>query len=270
MQSNVRGLVLLVVVMAVVVCVPKHVSAQVTTNDDVESSVRSYFADAPTMAAIAKCESGFRQFDGDGSVLFDPSYSMVGVFQISTAHLPESLSEGMDIMTLQGNMAYARYLYDQDGTDPWLDSMSCWLPASGSATTTINSTTSTTSTNPVTPAPTNSLSLGIVSSAVVALQQMLNHKGFAVASAGPGSPGQETNIFGSLTRAAVQRFQCAMNIVCSGDEPTTGFGMVTAATYAALTASSDKAAEIAQVKSQMASLQSQLDALSKRLNDLQK
>lgn len=45
------------------------------------------------------------------------------------------------------------------------------------------------------------------------LQQYLNSAGFLIASSGPGSPGQETNFFGELTRAALARFQAARGIV---------------------------------------------------------
>lgn len=43
-----------------------------------------------------------------------------------------------------------------------------------------------------------------------------------------------TGYFGALTRRAVQRFQCAYNIVCSGDEASTGYGQVGPRTRAAL------------------------------------
>jgi peptidoglycan hydrolase-like protein with peptidoglycan-binding domain len=42
---------------------------------------------------------------------------------------------------------------------------------------------------------------------VMELQRFLNANGYVVASAGPGSPGNETEYFGSLTREAVKRFQ---------------------------------------------------------------
>jgi len=41
------------------------------------------------------------------------------------------------------------------------------------------------------------------------LQRFLNANSFVVSDAGPGSPGRETNIFGSLTREALARFQQA-------------------------------------------------------------
>jgi peptidoglycan hydrolase-like protein with peptidoglycan-binding domain len=39
------------------------------------------------------------------------------------------------------------------------------------------------------------------------LQSFLNEQGFTVVKTGPGSPGQETNIFGPATKAALIRFQ---------------------------------------------------------------
>lgn len=55
---------------------------------------------------------------------------------------------------------------------------------------------------------TANLSLGSKGAQVTALQQALNSDpDTRIASSGPGSPGQETDYFGSLTRAAVIRFQ---------------------------------------------------------------
>jgi peptidoglycan hydrolase-like protein with peptidoglycan-binding domain len=47
-----------------------------------------------------------------------------------------------------------------------------------------------------------------------------------VAASGAGSPGNETNYFGSLTRAALRKFQAKYGIVSSGDEATTGYGLL--------------------------------------------
>src|SRR5258708_191752 len=108
-------------------------SAQTTTTTldpynsaDVETAVRSYFDAIPAMAAIGKCESGFGQYKEMVNVIFDPAYSMIGVLQISKIHLPESITMGMDITALDGNMAYAKYLYNQEGTTPWMSSYGCW------------------------------------------------------------------------------------------------------------------------------------------------
>lgn len=42
---------------------------------------------------------------------------------------------------------------------------------------------------------------------VLALQKYLNNNGYAIAKQGPGSPGNETNTFGALTRRALSLFQ---------------------------------------------------------------
>ncbi len=55
---------------------------------------------------------------------------------------------------------------------------------------------------------TTNLSLGSSGTQIIALQKMLNQDpDTRIASAGPGSPGQETDYFGVLTSAAVMRFQ---------------------------------------------------------------
>ncbi len=51
------------------------------------------------------------------------------------------------------------------------------------------------------------LQTGTVDSQVRLLQRALNALGFTVAKSGPGSPGKETNYFGSATRLALIRFQ---------------------------------------------------------------
>lgn len=239
---------------------------------DVEARVREYFADIPSMVAIARCESGFRQFGSDGMVLFDPSYRMIGVFQVSSLHLPHSVEMGNDIMTLEGNLAYARYLYNANGIDPWMSSFGCWGSAVKSAEVLGTST----------PVSVLALSLGMSSPTVAAVQQLLNKAGYTVAQSGPGSVGNETTMFGSLTRAAVRRFQCAKAIACSGDESTTGYGMVDDKIYAALAAAqnttpptstpatdpNEKAAKAAQIQAQINTLNSQIETLKVQLAEL--
>jgi hypothetical protein len=96
----------------------------------VEATVRSYFADIPVMIAIARCESRFRQVDSSGALLDGGSGGMVGIFQINSAvHTVFAQSLGFDIATVKGNLEYARYLYDREGTVPWNSSASCWRPA---------------------------------------------------------------------------------------------------------------------------------------------
>lgn len=94
----------------------------------VEEYVRAYFADAPIMAKVAFCESTFRQFDKDGSVHRGVVNNKdVGLMQINEYyHLDTAEKLGLDIYTIQGNVAYARYLFEKEGTTPWLSSSPCW------------------------------------------------------------------------------------------------------------------------------------------------
>ena len=95
----------------------------------VQETVQSYFADLPIMVAVSSCESHFRQYDVSGSVYRgEQNHQDVGVMQINEHyHLETSKKLGFDIYTTEGNLAYARYLYEQEGTTPWMSSSPCWL-----------------------------------------------------------------------------------------------------------------------------------------------
>ena len=96
-------------------------------NSTVEAAVRRFFSDTPVMIHIASCESQFHQFNTDGTVLHGGDKGhMIGIFQIAPMHLSEARAHGFDINTVTGNMAYAKLLYEQNGTSPWLDSSPCW------------------------------------------------------------------------------------------------------------------------------------------------
>lgn len=94
----------------------------------VREQVESYFADIPIMVKIAGCESHFRQFSTDGSVYRgEQNHLDVGVMQINEHyHLDTAKALGLDLTTIDGNMAYARYLYEHEGTAPWISSAYCW------------------------------------------------------------------------------------------------------------------------------------------------
>ncbi len=65
---------------------------------------------------------------------------------------------------------------------------------------------------------TRSLTVNTIGEDVRTLQKYLNTKGFLVATNGAGSPGKETNLFGSRTKAALIKFQQTNRIY-----PTLGF-----------------------------------------------
>jgi hypothetical protein len=94
----------------------------------VEQYVETYFDDEPIMVAIAGCESHFTQYDADGSVYRGKINNLdVGVMQINEHyHSATATKLGLDLYTIQGNTAYAQYLYQKEGTAPWSSSQACW------------------------------------------------------------------------------------------------------------------------------------------------
>lgn len=93
-----------------------------------EQYVRQYFSDIPIMIQVAKCESRFRQLDPNGDVhRGEVNNADVGVMQINEHyHLDQSVKKDYNIYTLEGNTAYARDLYERQGTQPWDSSKGCW------------------------------------------------------------------------------------------------------------------------------------------------
>ncbi len=241
----------------------------------VEARVRSYFADIPVMIAIADCESKFRQFDSTGAPLNGGAGGMIGVFQIySDVHSAFALSKGFDITTVDGNLGYARYLYENEGTNPWISSFPCWGLTTSNPESALRNSPQAITTPQVTRndssviALTATLSFGMTHPQVAILQQVLNSTGFLIATNGPGSRGNETMKFGSLTRDSVRRFQCEKGIVCSGDEASTGYGYVGARTRQALNIAIQGGTSN-NTATQPASSTQSLDDKARRIKDLE-
>jgi len=99
-----------------------------TDSKNVQKYVVDYFADTPILADIAGCESHYRQFDKSGNPLRGVQNRLdVGVMQINEFyHSEEALKLGIDIYSLDGNVAYARHLYKKSGAKPWMSSSPCW------------------------------------------------------------------------------------------------------------------------------------------------
>lgn len=95
---------------------------------EVQMKVYTYFSDIPEMIYVAECESTFRHFEVSGEVLRGRAVSSdVGVMQVNEYyHLDRSRSLGYDIHTLEGNLGYARFLYEEQGLQPWSASRPCW------------------------------------------------------------------------------------------------------------------------------------------------
>lgn len=106
-----------------IIVLPKEIN-----REDVKIVVKEYFNEDPILITIAWCESRFRQYDNDGSIhRGDINNRDVGVMQINEFyHLEQALKQGIDIYSLKGNLAYAKHLYDKQGTAPWNSSSKCW------------------------------------------------------------------------------------------------------------------------------------------------
>lgn len=93
-----------------------------------EQYVREYFKEVPLMAEIARCESRFRHLDERGKVLRgELSEEDVGVMQINEFYHEDTAKVlGLNLHTLDGNLAYARWLYSKEGFTPWYSSSKCW------------------------------------------------------------------------------------------------------------------------------------------------
>lgn len=113
---------------------------------------------------------------------------------------------------------------------------------SSEPTTTTTTATPTTALTPtpisapvVSPVFSGSLFGGLNNPDVKRLQQLLNSDpDTRLAASGPGSPGNETSYFGSITEQAVQKFQLKYGVVASSADP--GYGYVGPKTRAMLQA----------------------------------
>jgi hypothetical protein len=96
---------------------------------EVEEVVKDYFKNTPVLVKVAQCESNFRHIDENGEVLRGVANRYdVGVMQINERfHLDRANRLDIDIHTIDGNLEYARYLYEREGVIPWKASSSCWM-----------------------------------------------------------------------------------------------------------------------------------------------
>jgi len=75
--------------------------------------------DSQVMKNIAKCESGFRQFEEDGTHLISPT-SDVGLMQINQIHWKRAKSLGLDIFNSPiDNWEMGKLIYKERGFSAW-------------------------------------------------------------------------------------------------------------------------------------------------------
>lgn len=104
--------------------VPALEDAQMTP----EGAVIARFGMGSTMYHIARCESGFRQFDASGEVLRGQINRLDrGIYQINEKyHLETAKRLGHDIYTVEGNLDMAAYILKTQGLQAWDASSKCW------------------------------------------------------------------------------------------------------------------------------------------------
>lgn len=118
--------------MVTVASEPKEIKSEdyqpITDPKNVERFIEDYFADIPILKRVAFCESTFRHFEKDGSVRRGAVNSYdVGVMQINELyHAKEANALGLDLETIDDNVAFARRLYEREGVRPWNSSGKCW------------------------------------------------------------------------------------------------------------------------------------------------
>lgn len=105
--------------------------ATVTVTTDrkaIEKYLREHFSDTPILIEIARCESTFVHYDKNGDLMRGKANkSDVGVMQINEKyHLETAEKLGYNIHTIEGNVNYAKYLYEKYGAEPWSASSPCW------------------------------------------------------------------------------------------------------------------------------------------------
>ncbi|MFT7507266.1 MAG: hypothetical protein ACI92I_000409 [Acidimicrobiales bacterium] len=105
-----------------------NVDVQTEVIASTEAVVREYFSDIPVMIQVARCESTFRHTLTDGTVLRGHVDDRdTGVMQINTYYHGDTADTlGFDLENIYDNMAYARDLYERQGTQPWSASWPCW------------------------------------------------------------------------------------------------------------------------------------------------
>ncbi len=80
--------------------------------------------DPQIVLSIAKCESGFKQFDAKGNPLMSSTHD-VGLMQINKSHWKQAKDLGLDIFNSPvDNMEMAKIIYQSEGFKAW----SCYKP----------------------------------------------------------------------------------------------------------------------------------------------
>ena len=92
-------------------------------------SIEAPFVEYPVLKEICSCESGLKHYEEDGTTVIRGKINSrdIGICQINEFYHEKRINElGLDIHTLEGNIAFAKDLYERQGTAPWIWSKPCW------------------------------------------------------------------------------------------------------------------------------------------------
>lgn len=93
--------------------------------------------EAPVLQRIADCESGggkpggAHQFNKNGTVVMhentngsiDEGYMQIN---LTVAHINQAAKLHMDLSTEEGNKAFGKWIFENEGSGPWKASQACW------------------------------------------------------------------------------------------------------------------------------------------------
>lgn len=96
----------------------------------VQEKVVEVEVQAPILERIAKCESGGKHFGKTGQVLAVGNTNKsvdVGTYQINVSVWGAKATEmGLNLFDEKDNEKFAKYLYANFGSEPWIHSKHCW------------------------------------------------------------------------------------------------------------------------------------------------
>lgn len=105
---------------------PTSTSANAIFDQIIETG-KKYGIDADKALRIARCESNFRQYNGNEVLRGAQNPADAGVFQINEKyHLNKSQALGFDIHNTHDNIEYAMWLMKNEGIRHWNWSKPCW------------------------------------------------------------------------------------------------------------------------------------------------
>ena len=83
---------------------------------------------SPVLIRIAHCESNKKHFE-NGQVLVRANKNGTidkGIFQINSVWDKQATKLGLNLMVEEDNIAFAKWLYKNRGTEEWYSSKRCW------------------------------------------------------------------------------------------------------------------------------------------------